>query len=211
MDVPFKVSIVCFSGKQGSGKDTTALALKQLYSHDFDTACYVVKFADVIYEMQSAVYDVAMKYDMFDEKPAKDGRLLQLLGTEWGREKRESIWVDACVGKINKMVADINRQESVPKRVVFMITDCRFENEFKSMRDAFRVRLECSEEIRKTRAESWRDATDHPSETGLDEWAAMGLFDLILDTNRMSAEKCALEISSHLAKSDWHKYRSHSV
>ncbi len=94
--------------------------------------------------------------------------MLQLLGTEWGRKTRgEDIWVNAALADVDKFTMKVN---TAGKKPVFVFDDCRFHNEiFAWGGEAFRVRLYAPEECRKERAEKWREATDHPSEIGLDE------------------------------------------
>jgi KaiC/GvpD/RAD55 family RecA-like ATPase len=161
-----KPIILTISGKQGSGKTTLT---KNIVDH-FKTggvgstvAC--VKFADIIYEMHDEIGKVAVKYGIPFAK--KESVLLQLLGTEFGRNtKGPDVWVDATINKI-KSLWD---QEGY---AFFIIDDCRFPNEADMKVDGFKqvlVRLECSEAFRKGRADAWRDNTQHPSETGLDNY-----------------------------------------
>jgi hypothetical protein len=73
---------IAFVGRMGSGKTTAATEAAKLYDGK------VVKIAEPLYNAAIAVYAIlGMNWE-------KDGRLLQLLGTEWGRNIHEDFWVD---------------------------------------------------------------------------------------------------------------------
>lgn len=149
-------TIILISGKQGSGKSTLAAGLHR------ELGCAKVKFADPLYAMQGVLRQVAHKWGIpFAEK---EGRLLQLLGTEWGREtKGQDVWVNAAKHAVLK--------DYVGEVVV--IDDCRFENELRAFDGlpkvvTWKVRLKATEAIRANRADGWREDTAHASEIGLD-------------------------------------------
>lgn len=169
--------IIALSGKQGSGKSTIATGL----------GYPVMKYAGPLYEMHDACVGVMAKYGV--KLMAKQGRLLQLLGTEWGRQVLgEDVWVRVMDGQLAKASA-------LP---VVVIDDVRFPNEleFLKSRGALCVRLEADEDRRAVRAEKWRDDTGHPSETALDAYSSE--FDIILDTGRMDIDSCIDSIRRHL-------------
>jgi len=176
-----KIFVVGISGKQGSGKTTLAKGLLS------QVRCgHHVKFADPLYDMHEAIRGVLSKYGK--ELAAKDGKLLQLLGTEWGRNTQgENIWVDLTFNRIQQIAA-----KGEPALIV--VDDCRFPNELSMFRDVafcedvgvLTVRLECDESKRKVRAEGWRDTTNHPSETALDGYE--NGFDMVVDASELNAE-----------------------
>lgn len=164
----------------------------------------------------------------------KDGELLQWLGTEWGRSKGENIWADICHNRIlrwfnqtelkltsqhltmqvkkdylaNADQITIKGDSGKTKKLIAIIDDCRFENEFDIMSDALRVRLQASEEVRKARAEVWRTNTQHPSETGLDEYDEQGKFDMYFNTEgEVPAVHIATLIMAQLDKNSWKEKR----
>lgn len=177
-----KHTVILISGKQGSGKTTTSTALVQaLGSRIIDTR--TIKFADVLYHMHDAALAVAASYGVPVTK--KDGTLLQLLGTEWGRNtKGADVWANAVKHRVLTAVNDTLRPWA------FIIDDCRFENEFHifdeleemDILNTLKIRLAASEDERRLRADSWRTAVNHPSEIGLDNYADAGMFDLYFDT-----------------------------
>lgn len=154
--------VLLISGKQGSGKTTLAKGLVHYFENERRT--YHLKFADILYEMHDEVCRVAYKYAIPTNK--KESRLLQLLGTEWGREtKGQDVWVNALANKIANIHGTIARDDLV------VVDDCRFPNELNLQVPGWLVlscRLDASKEVRKSRAEGWRDTDDHPSEVALD-------------------------------------------
>lgn len=175
--------IIIISGKQGSGKTTLAKGVL------FNTSqCHLLKFADPLYEMHETIRIVAKAYDIPFEK--KEGKLLQFLGTEWGRSKDENIWVNVMRKRIEKRLNDF-------PEATMIIDDCRFENEFYAFPSAIKIRLEASEEKRKQRAEGWRENVNHPSEIGLDN-IPKEQWDLIINTDLATKEQTLNEVLNYI-------------
>jgi hypothetical protein len=122
----------------------------------------------------------------------KDGNLLQLLGTEWGRNTIDvNVWVKLAQHEVQKLAA---RSGAYYERMVFIFGDCRFPNELEAFPDALTVRLDAPAELRKTRAEMWRENEKHASEIGLDTAAALGQFKLYFNTDIQTPEFCAARV-----------------
>ena len=171
------MKIILITGKQGSGKSTLSKNLTKTMS--YTNKVFNMKFADPLYKMHDAALEVARAYGIPTE--IKEGVLLQLLGTEWGRKvKGENVWVDSMKSRI-----EMNTRNS--QNSIVIIDDCRFENEFNAFPDAFRIRLTAPESARSTRAESWRPNTQHPSETGLDH-IMDSEFDAVINTAEVNEE-----------------------
>lgn len=187
---PSVIYPVLLSGKQGSGKSTTAdLVVKYLEQENIPVIRY--KFAQVLYEMHDQVLQVMKAYGI--QVPVKDGRLLQLLGTEWGRETYgRDIWVNCALGKYEAAMAQAPTTGQFKQDYVFLIDDLRFKNELAAFDFGYRVRLECAKDIRKARCPAWRDTDDHSSETDLDD--SLGLFNEVLDTELLSVDAVAGQI-----------------
>jgi hypothetical protein len=150
-----------------------------------------LKYADVLYQIHDLIWDLMKEYGVEKSKllpkgEKVDGKLLQLLGTEWGRYRNPNLWVEIMRNKIHTHGRD----------KFIIIDDCRFPNELAPATRAFtvRVRLECDEETRRQRAEKWREDTSHPSEVSLN--GRPELFDLVFDTssNRDSVEEMVFKI-----------------
>lgn len=170
-----------FSGKMGSGKSTYSSAVEKF----FGKRAHRVKFADVLYQLHDVCLPILKATGVRPMDMTKDGELLQILGTEYGRNKLgENVWVDACKRTVDKILAED------PENIV-IIDDCRFENEFNAFHnDSHMIRLVCPEEVRKQRCSYWRDQTNHISETGLDEYERKNMFHVNLSTDKnLSAEE----------------------
>lgn len=174
--------VILISGKQGSGKSTLAAGL--LCGLTKQKECFVrtMKFADPLYHLQREIRTVMKRYG--EDIPEKDGALLQLLGTEWGRKTRgDDVWVRILQRRLAKE-SDADLLFSNEHQIT-LVDDARFENEitafdFINGLDVFKIRLVANETARKKRADSWRDNTNHPSETGLDNYKG---FDITICTD----------------------------
>jgi len=169
-------NVVLLSGKQGSGKTTFAEALSKVLLPSTQ-----LKFAQHLYTMHDTILPYIKALGLRPDDMEKDGELLQVLGTEYGRKCLGSdCWVNAtkyvAEGIVNKF------SQMYAQDLWVIIDDARFENEFDAFPEALRVHLSAPESMRRERAHSWREKTDHPSETGLDNYQEQGKFDLYLHT-----------------------------
>jgi hypothetical protein len=188
------VLVILISGKQGSGKSSLAQGLERHFEKQ-NQKCFMLKFATPLYQMHDRILDLLNAYEYPVEKGKIDGALLQLLGTEWGRAKDPDIWANIAVNRTRHTF-------ELSKARVVIFDDCRFENEFTKL-DAnferlFTIRLEADEYSRKLRAEKWRDKTEHPSETGLDEFANRKMFDLTLNTTNSTPADTLRRVIAHM-------------
>ena len=183
-----KKRAIFISGKQGSGKSTLANKLEEmLWQSPIEPVR--MKFADPIYSLHDGIWDFIETCGLKKKKclpkgETVDGRLLQLLGTEWGRTMMPNIWANILR----------KRLEDIEGRKLAIIDDCRFPNELNVMTRGFslRVRLECIEGIRRDRAEKWRHDVDHISETALD--GREEYFDVVFDSGLTSTQSMAEKI-----------------
>lgn len=172
--------IIMISGQQGSGKTTLADRLWDFfYNENTRSGAVRLKFADPLYAANEAIKDAMEPYGI--QVADKEGTLLQLLGTEWGRKvKGENVWVDALKRQLSLV------EKNQPNAFI-IIDDCRFSNEFDAFPDALRIRLKAPEEVRKTRTKSWRENTGHASEQDL--MAREKEFELVIDTGENTKEE----------------------
>lgn len=192
------IKTVLISGKMGSGKTTLFAHLKEIYLEK-RWVVRELRFAKLIYDMHDFCLNRLSESGIV--RPDKDGLLLQLLGTDWGRKTYgENVWVNALRHEYSVFHDDITYQES---NALIIISDCRFKNEFQAFPEALRVRLFCSEDVRKRRADGWRENTRHQSEIDLDAYAEAGLFDLIVDTQSTSINGMVDLVKAQLDKGVW--------
>lgn len=183
--------VIIISGKQGSGKTTLQKQIQsKLYA--LGNRVELINFADVIYQIHdyaiNVLEGVGVKRDL-----VKDGVLLQLLGTEWGRKTiQENVWCQIAKNRIENMAKNMHNVGYV------ILGDCRFENEFDFFPDALSIRLECDREIRKTRCSQWRENDAHPSELGLDDYSKNSKFNLYFNTGSVSIEDTVEITLKHL-------------
>jgi len=192
--------ILMISGKQGSGKTTTSdLVADELRAQQFQVVR--MRFAEAIYEMHDLCLGVLDKYGIKRPNVKIDGPLLQLLGTEWGRNQiHQDVWVNILRNRINLLFQGM--PDLFGKRIV-IVDDMRFPNEFDPFESALRVRFECDRELRKARAEKWRENENHPSEIALDEYAKEGKFGVYCDTGKYGQSDVInhlVSITKHLAE-----------
>lgn len=184
------MKIVLISGKQGSGKSTLANAIQSHWIQNAYGVCEHFCFAQPLYDMHNLCLNYLKKEAGID-RGNKDGVLLQLLGTEWGRKTvDENIWVNIMKHKISVLEREHRHNP------VVVISDCRFKNELEAFPQALKVRLECDRDVRKGRAHSWRDSENHPSETDLDGAA----FDLTFNSDAQPLDLYLRFVIDRLAK-----------
>lgn len=202
------IKIVLVSGKQGSGKTTTCDQLAKEWHERFGYDVEHLTFASTIYAMHDSIRAILTKngINIPDEVKVKDGPLLQWLGTEWGRSTiGENVWVDCLKGQINNLI-DLHVKRG-DRKLLFLVSDCRFPNEFDSLPAALRVRLECPKEIRKKRCSMWRENDTHPSEIALDGYVKNNMFDLVVHTDGDDVNCAVGLIGAQLTKNVWKEKR----
>lgn len=200
--------IVQISGKMGSGKTTAAEALRHHLQVTMRQPIQVFQtiYAQTIYDIHDYALEVLKSKGIIERSKDKDGNLLQMLGTKWGRETIDDlIWVKCTQDTVAQAITDFRREQEV---AVVVVSDCRFKNEFHAFPGALQVRLECERERRKSRCSSWRDKEDHISETDLDEYVKQGRFDLVIHTDYVDAVGVATLIAAKLEKNDWMEKRT---
>lgn len=115
--------IIGFTGPMGSGKSTAIEFLKKRLLG----STVNVKFAQPLYDIQEAVYSRITPVYYRPDNFVKDRKLLQWIGTDWGRESiSESLWVDLWRAKV-KEVLNPEFDRYGPLHVT--CDDVRFDNE----------------------------------------------------------------------------------
>lgn len=181
--------IILLHGKAGSGKSTLMKAIKNAVETSMNGInnrweVEHVRFATPVYQMHDAVLGILEQYGI--ERGPKDRDLLQLIGTEYGREMIDTnIWVK-CAQKEVELI-----KESSLSNTFIVFDDLRFKNEFnafKSMPGTTIVRLVASEEVRRQRANKFPENPNHQSEIDLDD-IPDAQFDLVIRTDGAKEDK----------------------
>ena len=180
---------IAFLGQMRSGKDTAAKYLINKYGGNN------AKFTDPLYKIQKAVYEIVGQ-----PEPEKDRRLLQLVGTDWGRDTiSETIWIDLLINNLK------------PSENTF-VTDLRFINEAKALKDVGFVIVKIIR-LEKDRVTAGATNTSHRSEMEVDAIEYDYIVENISDLNHLHSEldKIVQDISSRSYTNDCHAHRSSIV
>jgi hypothetical protein len=180
-------------GRQGSGKTSGANYISEVLKKE-GYSVHVIKFADPVY----AIHDYIGNFlGRLLNRPAqkKNGPLLQLIGTEIGREMfGEDIWVNAALARIAQAYETHLLDRGENARIAFVIEDLRFENElsltYKLATKGFATKtilFDAPEDVRAARAESYRPNTSHASEASLGTFEQH--FDERIDTSGPESSK----------------------
>lgn len=175
-------TVIFLGGEQGSGKSTAAEFIQQtLHKSGFTPT--IMKFADTVYELHHVI-DRSMSRILGRDPSKKKGELLQIIGTEIGRNMYDKdIWVKATEKKIKEFNHDFDEIQTV-----IIVEDVRFKNEFDLCAKlnsegikAISIYFSAPEAVRKERVESFRANTSHPSELELSTFKH--LFQYHIDTS----------------------------
>lgn len=154
--------IIGFSASMGAGKTTAVEYLRAFHSteHKFKPV-FNVKFAQPLYDMQDFVYTrISSTY----KKPdgfVKDRKLLQWLGTEWGRNTiSETLWVDLWRARVLE-------HQSATTNAIVVCDDVRFNNEAEILRSlgGYVVKINCDKTDK--RIDTAAGIKQHSSEAGI--------------------------------------------
>lgn len=129
-------TIIGITGLAGSGKDTVRAILEQEHH------CHGLAFADPMRDMLMALLtsngidtgymtDRAMKEQIIPALGVSYRQMAQTLGTEWGRHQLgQDFWVKIAAAHIRDIGWDLHTPTS------FVVSDVRFQNEAKWIRNA---------------------------------------------------------------------------
>lgn len=141
----------------GAGKSTTLQLISEL-SHD---KVVNIKFAATLYEMQELLYDKISAVYKRPKDFVKDRKLLQFLGTEWGRSLSPTIWIDIWKHEV-KWIAENSSEHLV------VCDDVRFDNEAEAIKSLGGIILQIKSDKTETRIDTKAGIIGHASEGGID-------------------------------------------
>jgi hypothetical protein len=147
----------------GSGKSTAIEFLKDFRPHK--TGFANVKFAEPLYHMQEMIYRRIAAVHLRPQDFVKDRKLLQWLGTEWGRGTiSDTIWVDLWRAKVAE-VTEYWTRNGMDTWVT--CDDVRFDNEAEAVKalGGYIIKLTSSRNLERITTNTGIKA--HASEAGI--------------------------------------------
>ncbi len=146
------IKIIALTGPMGSGKSTACNLLRGLLA---ERGTVLLKFAEPLYNIQDYVYKTAGI-----PNTGKDRKLLQWLGTEWGRSVETNLWVNTW----KKRYEELRKEHPT---VVVLVDDLRFDNEAEVVKvmGGKIVTLATSQDVRAKRIHL--SGETHASESGI--------------------------------------------
>ena len=166
------MKIICVSGKARAGKDTSANIFKKILSEQGNKVL-IAHYADLV------KYICKTFFNWNGEKDKRGRTLLQTVGTECVRSKKENYWVDFIIDILNFFPESWD---------YVIIPDCRFPNEV----DRLKERGFDSTLVKVVRPNYESDLTDeqkkHSSETALDNYRADYIIENAGDIQQLAVE-----------------------
>ena len=148
-----KPKFICFSGKAGSGKDTSALIMKQSLEES-GKSVLITHYADLLKY-------ICRTFGKWDGKKDANGReMLQYIGTDMVRKNNPNYWVDFIIDMVG-LFGDIWDY--------VIIADARFPNELNRLKNSgyyvthIRIKRDNHNSNMLTKSQE-----NHESETALD-------------------------------------------
>lgn len=134
---------IAFGYRMGVGKDEAVSYLTQKHKG------IKISFSEPLYDIMYYAQD---KCGFPREK---DRKFLQFIGTEWARSKYNNVWVNIVTNK------------NYPKNENFYISDLRFPNEFKALKNSGWTCVKIVRSLQENREGT--GSCSHSSETALDD------------------------------------------
>lgn len=168
------MNIIAFSGSMGSGKSTAIERLTEIHKGRVSN----VKFAQPLYDMQEMIYRRIQDVYKRPEDFKKDRKLLQWLGTEWGRDTiSENLWVSLWKSAAQELHFGF-------KNILIVCDDVRFDNEGQTIKNLGGkiIRINCDRTD--LRIDTKSGIANHKSEAGI----SANYIDVAVDNNGTVAE-----------------------
>ncbi len=151
--------LIAFTGGMGVGKSTAISVLKDnpILAEGYPVS--LVKFAAPIYDIQEYVYNRISAVYSRPKDFIKDRKLLQWIGTEFGRGISEKLWVDIWANESLALLRDNH---------IVLCDDVRFDNEADAVHALGGVVVKISRQDNQKHAGGGTGIVAHSSEAGID-------------------------------------------
>jgi energy-coupling factor transporter ATP-binding protein EcfA2 len=152
--------LIAFNGVMGSGKSEAIKTLRELLGPERADNVVLVKFASTLYDVQEYIYG---KIEPVYKRPAdfvKDRKLLQWIGTEWGRGIDQDLWVKLWH-------ANVLQEASFNPDAIIVCDDVRFDNEAGLVKESGGVIVKLVCNFAQERITTANGIKNHASEAGI--------------------------------------------
>lgn len=147
--------IIALTGQAGAGKSEGFNIFKE---NSDGKPVTLLKFAAPLYKIQEYAYTLISSVYTRPENFVKDRKFLQFIGTEWGRELDENLWLNLFKARVDQL-----RQRDAD--VIIVCDDARYDNEAELIHSlgGFIVKIETNRP-----SVALDGIPNHASEDGLD-------------------------------------------
>jgi hypothetical protein len=170
------MKLIAFNGGMGSGKST---AIKILQEMNPGKLIVLVKFAETLYEIQEIIYSKVAPVYTRPKDFVKDRKLLQWLGTDWGRSLNENLWVLLYQAKIEAGLREYLLTNANSDDLIVVTDDCRFDNEAVAVKEMGGLVVKIERTNNEQAAQGGVGIKGHASEAGINP----ELVDYIVENN----------------------------
>jgi DNA polymerase III delta prime subunit len=154
------MNLIGFNGKMGVGKSTAIQCLKRELEGT-NTQVHLVKFAQPLYDIQEFVYNRISSVHKRQEDFTKDRKLLQWLGTDWGRDTiSQTLWIDIWKAEVNVL------NKLYPNDII-ICDDVRFDNEAETIYSLNGSVVKITSHETEKRIDTKTGICNHASEAGI--------------------------------------------
>lgn len=161
------MKIIGLTGKMGVGKSTIVTVLKEIQHNEI----LLLKFAEALCRIQEAAYKEIHPVSQRKADFIKDRKLLQFLGTDWGRNTiSETLWTDLWKYKLEGL-------QYVQPNAIIVADDVRFDNEAEVIKSLGGIVIEVRSDKTSNRINT--SLSSHSSENGVD----LKYIDAIIENN----------------------------
>lgn len=151
------MKLIGFTGKMGVGKSTAINCIRDFQ----DNSVKLVKFAQPLYDIQEYIYNRISTVHERNSTFTKDRKLLQWLGTDWGRDGiSQTLWVDLWEHEVKRL------HQTQPSAVI-VCDDLRFDNEAEIIKKLGGTIIKLESDASGNRIDITSGIVNHASESGI--------------------------------------------